>query len=184
MSTWVWIVIAVAATVVLVLAALAVWRASRRRNLQQAFGPEYDRTVADAPTQREAESQLAARQKRREQFDIRPLDPERRKNFVREWRGTQERFVDDPAEAVTQADLLIQVVMRERGYPVDEFEQRAADLSVDHPDVVSNYRAAHGLSVANERGRATTEDLRTAMIHYRSLFTELLETEPSETASR
>jgi hypothetical protein len=153
----------------------------RRGRLQQAFGPEYDRTVADAPTRREAESELAQRQKRRDELDIKPLSPEARERFADDWRGAQENFVDDPSGAVGDADRLIQQVMRERGYPVHDFEQRANDVSVDHPEVVSNYRAAHGISIANERGKASTEDLRTAMVHYRSLFAELLETEPAET---
>jgi len=98
------------------------------------------------------------------------------------WHNTQAKFVDEPEEAVGEADSLIQEVMRERGYPVQDFDQRSADLSVDHPDVISNYRAAHGISVANQRGKASTEDLRTAMVHYRALFTELLEAEPAETS--
>jgi hypothetical protein len=169
---------------VIVLAAIA-WSAAntrRRKGLQERFGDEYDRTVADAPSRREAESELAERQKRREELDVKPLEPQARDRYASEWQNTQARFVDDPEAAVGEADRLIQEVMRERGYPVDDFDQRSADLSVDHPNVISNYRAAHGISVANERGKASTEDLRTAMVHYRALFTELLETEPAETA--
>src|ERR687884_55880 len=141
MATWVWIVIAIAAVVVL---ALVLWSA------------------------------LRARQKRRDELDVKPLDPAARERYAEEWQATQARFVDDPGGAITEADVLIQRVMRERGYPVEDFEQRAADVSVDHPDVVNNYRAAHGISIAHERERATTEDLRVAMQHYRSLFDELL----------
>jgi hypothetical protein len=176
--TWGWVLIAIGA--VAVLAALA-WNAvatRRRKRLQERFGSEYDHTVADAPSRREAESELSEREKRREELEIRPLEPEARDRYAEQWRGAQERFVDDPAEAVGEADRLIQQVMRERGYPVDDFEQRAADLSVDHPEVISNYRAGHGISIANERGKASTEDLRTAMVHYRELFTELLEERP------
>src|ERR671937_2616575 len=182
MATGVWIVIAVAAVVVLALLLWSALRARRTRTLKEGFGPEYDRTVADAPSRREAESDLAERQKRREELEIKPLDPGARERYRSEWQRAQERFVDDPPGAVGDADRLIQDVMRERGYPVHDFEQRAADLSVDHPEVVSNYRAAHGISVANERGKASTEDLRTAMVHYRSLFAELLEVEPAEAA--
>jgi hypothetical protein len=173
---WVWAVIAIAAVVVL---ALIVWnalRARRTRTLREGFGPEYDRTVADAPSKREAEAELDERLKRREELDVKPLSPEARDRYVESWRVTQARFVDDPGGAIAEADVLIQQVMRERGYPVEDFEQRAADVSVDHPDVVNNYRAAHGISIAHEREKATTEDLRQAMVHYRSLFDDLLET--------
>jgi predicted nucleic acid-binding protein len=182
MPTWAWIVIVIAAAVIVVGAiAWSAARARRRKGLQERFGSEYDRTVADAPSRREAEANLNEREKRREQFDIRPLEQSSRDRYANEWDKTQARFVDDPEAAVGDADRLIQRVMLERGYPVDDFEQRANDLSVDHPDVISNYRAAHGISVANERGKASTEDLRTAMVHYRALFAELLETEPAET---
>ena len=175
MATWVWIVIAVAAVLVVAAIVWASLRTRRTRTLKEGFGPEYDRTVADAPSRREAESDLLERQKRREEFDIRPLDPDARDRYAEEWQATQARFVDDPGGAIAEADVLIQRVMRERGYPVEDFDQRAADLSVDHPEVVNNYRAAHGISTAHERERATTEDLRKAMQHYRSLFDELLE---------
>jgi hypothetical protein len=181
MPGWVWILIAIAAVVVLAVIAWSALRSRRTRTLREGFGPEYDRTVADAPSKREAEAELAERQKRREQLEIKPLSPEARDRYVESWRLTQAEFVDDPAAAIAKADALIQNVMRERGYPVEDFEQRAADVSVDHPEVVNNYRAAHGISVAHERDKASTEDLRQAMVHYRSLFAELLETrEPAE----
>ena len=176
MPTWAWILIVVAAAVVVV--AIVAWsalRARRTRTLREGFGPEYDRTVADAPSKREAEAELDERRKRREELDIQPLSPEARMGYAESWRNTQARFVDDPGGAIAEADVLIQRVMRERGYPVEDFEQRAADVSVDHPEVVNNYRAAHGISIAHERERASTEDLRVAMVHYRSLFAELLE---------
>jgi hypothetical protein len=182
MPTWGWVLIGIGVVAVCLLIAWRAFAARRRRGLQDTFGPEYDRTVADAPSRREAESELAERQKRHAELDIKPLDPEGQQRYRREWREAQAHFVDEPAEAVDEADRLIQQVMRERGYPVDDFEQRAADVSVDHPEVVANYRAAHGISVANDRGRASTEDLRTAMVHYRSLFAELLEAQPAETA--
>jgi hypothetical protein len=181
MPGWVWILIAIAAVVVLALIAWTALRSRRTRTLREGFGPEYDRTVADAPSKREAEAELAERQKRREELDIKPLTSEARDRYVESWRATQAEFVDDPSEAINKADVLIQQVMRERGYPVEDFEQRSADVSVDHPEVVNNYRAAHGISVAHERDKASTEDLRQAMVHYRSLFAELLETrEPAE----
>ena len=180
MDTWVWIVIAIAAVVVLAIVLWSVLRTRRTRTLREGFGPEYDRTVAEAPSKREAEADLAERQKRREELDIRPLSPGARDRYVEEWRTTQARFVDDPAGSIGDADTLIQQVMRDRGYPVEDFDQRAADVSVDHPEVVNNYRAAHGISIAHERGKASTEDLRQALIHYRSLFDELLETREGE----
>ena len=175
MATWVWIIIAIAAVAVLALVLWSALRARRTRTLREGFGPEYDRTVADAPSKREAEAELAERRSRREELDIRPLVAGARERYADEWQATQARFVDDPGGAITEADVLIQRVMRERGYPVEDFEQRAADVSVDHPEVVNNYRAAHGISVAHERGKASTEDLRTAMVHYRALFSDLLE---------
>ena len=181
MPTWAWILIAIAAVLIVGGIAWNAYNARRRRGLQDRFGDEYDRTVADAPSRREAEANLSEREKRREQLDIRQLDPSSRDRYASQWQNTQAAFVDDPETAVADADRLIQQVMRERGYPVDDFEQRSNDLSVDHPDVISNYRAAHGISVANDRGKASTEDLRTAMVHYRALFDDLLETEPAGT---
>src|SRR5919206_5273889 len=174
MATWIWIVIAIAAVVVLALVLWSALRARRTRTLREGFGPEYDRAVADAPSKREAEAELAERRKRREELDVKPLSPGARDRYAESWRNTQARFVDDPGGAIAETDGLIQQVMRERGYPVEDFEQRAADVSVDHPEVVNNYRAAHAISIAHERERASTEDLRVAMQHYRSLFDELL----------
>ena len=176
METWVWIVVIVAVVVIAVIAFLAVQRQRRKsEQLRERFGPEYDRTVSETGKRRSAESELSEREQRRDELDIRPLSDEARERYAGSWRETQERFVDAPSEAVRDADRLVQQVMRERGYPVDNFEQRSADVSVDHPDVVQDYRAAHGISMANEHGEASTEDLREAMIHYRSLFERLLE---------
>jgi len=184
MSTWVWIVMAIAAAIVVGVVARTAFRNRRTKTLQEGFGPEYDRTVADAPSKREAEADLQERRKRREELDIKPLSPNVREHYVVAWRETQARFVDDPAEAIGEADVLIQRVMRDRGYPTEDFDQRAADVSVDHPDVVNNFRAAHGISVAHTRGNASTEDLRQALVHYRALFDELLESrEPERTGA-
>jgi FtsZ-interacting cell division protein ZipA len=159
----------------LVVLALVASRQMRSRRLRERFGPEYDRTVAEAGDRKQAESQLQERTERRQQLDIVPLDPADRDRYVEAWRQTQARFVDEPAEATREADRLITDVMRKRGYPIDDFEQRAADISVDHPQVVDDYRAAQAIAAANERSEASTEDLRQALVHYRSLFEELLE---------
>jgi FtsZ-interacting cell division protein ZipA len=174
MDTWVWIVIVVVAIAIL---ALLLWRiaaARRTRGLQSTFGSEYERTVEETDSRKEAEAELRERQERRESFDIKPLSSGARDRYLRSWEQTQARFVDEPAGAVGEADELIQDVMRERGYPVEDFDQRAADLSVDHPDLVENYRAAHGVARRHVHGEADTEELRQAVVHYRALFEELL----------
>jgi len=176
MPTWAWIIIGVVAALVVIGAIAAVWARKRRTaGLRERFGPEYDRTVAERDKRGEAEQELAERERKREQLDIVPLSPESRTKYSDSWRTVQTKFVDDPAGTVGDADRLVTDVMRERGYPIDDFDQRAADISVDHPDVVENYRAAHGIYVTHERGGANTEDLRQAFVHYRALFEELLE---------
>jgi hypothetical protein len=182
MATWVWIVIAVVVVAIVLGVIWAALRARRTRGLQDQFGSEYDRVAADAPTKRAAEGELLERQKRHEEFDIRPLDPAQRDTFRAQWQSIQARFVDDPAGSVAAADSLIQTVMRTRGYPVDDFETRAGDLSVEHPDVVENYRAGHGIAVAHDRGKAGTEELRKAVQHYRALFAELVGVEETADA--
>lgn len=182
MPTWLWIVIAVAAAIVVIGVVVSALRTRRTHGLQERFGSEYDRVAADAPSRREAESELREREKRREELDIRPLDQSDRDRFRNRWQDVQAEFVDDPADAVLHADALIQEVMRTRGYPVDDFESRSADLSVDHPDVVEYYRAAHGIAVAHERGSAGTEELRHAVQHYRRLFDELVGSRDTEAA--
>jgi len=164
----------------LVVLALFTGRRRRSRKLREQFGPEYDRTVADAGDRKEAESRLQERTARRQRLDVVPLDPADRDRYVEAWRQTQARFVDEPAEATREADRLITAVMRQRGYPIDDFEQRAADISVDHPQVVDDYRAAQAIASANERSEASTEDLRQALVHYRSLFEELLEVDRAD----
>jgi hypothetical protein len=162
--------------VVAVVVILVAWIAIRKRRtmaLRRRFGPEYERTVREHGVAR-AENVLAAREKRVERFHIRELPRDQREHFVTEWRGVQSRFVDDPAGAVSAADLLVGQLMHARGYPTSDFEQRAADLSVEHPSVVDNYRAAHEIALRHSRNQANTEDLRNAMIYYRSLFENLL----------
>lgn len=165
------IVIVVAVVVIAALLWFAVGR--RRARLRQTFGPEYDRTVGERGSKRAAEAELRERLERRERLRIVPLDSAARDRYLDAWHRTQARFVDQPTAAVHEADRLISEVMRERGYPVEDFEQRAADISVDHPQVVDDYRTAH--AIASEDAGAGTEDLRQAMVHYRSLFEELLE---------
>ncbi len=177
MPTWAWIIIVVAAAI-LVAGAVAAYiaRQNQTKRLQERFGPEYERAVSDRGDQRAAEKELAERERKREQLDIVPLTPEARENYAGEWQDVQTRFVDDPANAVKDADRLVTDVMRDRGYPMDDFDQRAADISVDHPHVVENYRAAHEIDLQQQNGGAGTEDLRRAFVHYRALFDELLET--------
>jgi hypothetical protein len=176
MSTWVWIVIAVVAVIVVAGIVWSAQKSRRRRQLQEGFGPEYEHAVEATGNRRAAERELQERQERRQSLDIRELSPATRDRYSESWRTVQTRFVDDPGGAVREADGLVQSVMRDRGYPTDDFEQRAADVSVDHPHVVEHYRAAHRVWAANERGQATTEDLRQSLVHYRSLFDELLGT--------
>jgi len=171
--------------VVIVLVAIGLfffWQRRRTQNLQEQFGPEYKRAVDQYGDQRKAEAELAAREKRVSKLEIRLLAPADQSRFAEAWKKTQARFVDEPSQAVRDADGLVKEVMQARGYPVGDFDQRVADVSVDHPNVVTNYRAAHDIAARNNSGNATTEDLRQALVHYRLLFEELLE--PTETVTR
>ena len=175
MDTWVWIVIGVIVAIVVLGVVFSALRTRRSRSLQDQFGREYDRTVDKAGGRREAERELAERQKRHDELELRPLSQDARDRYLQQWQVTQGRFVDDPTGAVSEADDLVQRVMRDRGYPVDDFEQRAADISVEHPELVEKYRTANGIARASERGEASTEDLRHSVRHYRALFVELLD---------
>jgi hypothetical protein len=171
--------IVLAAVVILIIAVLA-WVYMRKRgsttaNLRQKFGPEYELAVRKHGSERKAEAQLAERQKRIERLNIRDLDPMEHERFSKQWESVQSRFVDSPRGAVAEADDLVTSLMKTRGYPVSDFDQRAGDISVAHPRVVENYRAAHEIALRVGKDEATTEDLRTAMIHYRSLFEELVQ---------
>ena len=166
----------------------AIWfytRSKRTEALQQRFGPEYDRALAEHKDQSRAERELKEREERIEHLNIRPLVPEERDRFAERWQAVQARFVDDPNDATEQADQLVGEVMATRGYPVGDFEQRAADVSVNHPRVVEHYRAAHEIAMRNSRGDADTEQLRQALVHFRALFEDLLEVEaPARTEAR
>ncbi|HKU24061.1 MAG TPA: hypothetical protein VJQ54_01250 [Candidatus Sulfotelmatobacter sp.] len=170
------ILIAVVVIAVIVVAAIGFISSRKRRSrkLQEHFGPEYDRVLKQEGDQRKAEGVLEFREKRREKFKIRPLSATDRQSFSTRWREVQARFVDDPRGAVTVADSLVTDVMQARGYPIGEFDQRTADLSVDYPTIVDNYRAGHDIAMRHSEGKASTEDLRQAMVHYRVLFEELL----------
>ena len=171
--------IALAVAVILVIAGLAWLYLRKRRNttavLRKKFGPEYDRAVKVHGSERKAEGKLEDREKRVEKLNLRDLDPIEHQRFSKRWESVQSRFIDSPKGAVTEADDLVSSLMKTRGYPVSEFDQRAADISVDHPRVVENYRSAHEIALRVGKDAATTEDLRTAMIHYRSLFEELVQ---------
>jgi hypothetical protein len=172
--------IVLAVAVILIIAVLLAWLYVRKRRsttagLRQRFGPEYERAVREHGSERKAEAKLADREKRVEKLTIRDLDPIEHESFSKRWVSVQSRFVDSPKGAVTEADELVSSLMKTRGYPVSDFDQRAADISVDHPRVVENYRSAHEIALRVGKDEATTEDLRTAMIQYRSLFEELVQ---------
>jgi hypothetical protein len=171
----VFLVVVVMAFVALAIAAWIVVHKIRTNRLRGRFGPEYERTVAELGDRGKAEDELEARRKRVEKLTLRPLSPEQQERFGSQWAAAQARFVDDPKGAVADANRLVKDVMLARGYPMGDFEQRAADISVDHPGVVSNYRSAREIASRSEAGKASTEDLRKAVIYYRALFEELLE---------
>jgi hypothetical protein len=160
---------------VVILVCLLVQRRRMGRTLRQRFGNEYEWAVSEHGSERKAQERLLDREKRVEKLDIRTLEPADRLRFQEEWKNVQAHFVDAPTEAVAQADALLTTVMERRGYPVTDFEQRAADISVDHPKVTENYRAANIIASRIGKSEVGTEDLRTAMIHYRALFDELVQ---------
>jgi hypothetical protein len=171
-----------AAIVILVIVVVAVLFAAgwffggqaRSRRLRQKFGPEYDRHVENAEDRKAAERELAEREKRHSQLELRPLSDSARTRYTEEWALVQERFVDEPGDAVITADGLLHNVMRDRGYPTEGFDQQAADLSVEHAAVVEHYRRGHEIRTRHDRTEATTEDLRQALVHYRTIFHELV----------
>ncbi len=166
--------------IVVIMGAIMAPRFARRKQgqkLQNKFGPEYDRTVQSAGNEKKAQAELKDRQKHMDTLNIRPLSVSERERYQAEWTGIQAKFVDQPGQATVEADHLIMEVMKVRAYPVSDFDQRAADISVNYPTLVSNYRAARAIAIKNEQHTANTEELRQALIYYRSLFDELLKDE-------
>jgi hypothetical protein len=170
------VAVIVIAVIVVVALGTGILYDSRRRRLRQRFGPEYDRLVDERDSRLKAEAELAAREKRVRGLDIRPLNPAAQARYMQEWSAIQERFVDEPAQAVAAAQRLVMAVMSDRGYPTERDDQVIADLSVDHANTLDHYRAATAISQQAAEGAASTESLRQAMIHYRALFRDLLGT--------
>lgn len=184
MTETAWIVVAIVVAAIIVGAALLWSRRRRSEHLKERFGPEYDRAVEAKGDRAKAEADLAEREKRVEKLSIRPLEPDERREFIDRWSQVQARFVDDPPRAVAFADALLGDVMKARGYPVSDFEQRAGDISVDHPLVVEHYHKGHDIALRHQNGKASTEDLRQAMIHYRALFDNLVGAEAPARSER
>jgi hypothetical protein len=185
MDTQMWIVlVAVLVGIIIFLGGYIYFERKRSRDLQARFGPEYDRTLDKYQNQRAAEEELKAREERVRKLRIVPLSPADGARFSEVWRSLQNRFVDSPRAAVEDADREVRELMEKRGYPVGDFERRAADISVDHPSVVENYRRAHQIALHSHDGTADTEELRKAIIHYRALFDELLEVRTPDRTTR
>jgi hypothetical protein len=183
-DTQTWII--VAAAVALGLVAIGAWfyRRKQSHRLQEHFGPEYHRTLNELGSRTKGESELKAREKRVGRLEILPLAPAEAARFSEAWGALQSRFVDNPKGVVVQAEQLVRELMEKRGYPMGDFERRAGDISVDHPDVVANYRAAQSIALRDQKGTADTEELRKAVVHYRALFDELLQVrEPNQEVS-
>jgi hypothetical protein len=168
-----WLLVVLAIVVVLVIAVVAIPQL-RSRSLKERFGPEYDRLVDEEGDRRSAEAELRGRVKRRGSLQISDLEPAAREAYAEQWLKAQQRFIDEPGQTVAEADGLVQTVMRERGYPVDDFDERIEMMSVDHPQLVDNYRTAHAIQLRSEQQEASTDDLREAFQRYRALFSELL----------
>jgi hypothetical protein len=175
-------VVIVLVILLIIVAGIAFWMYRQKRQteeLRDRFGPEYERAVSSEGDRSRAEAELRAREERVDKLDIRPLSNPEREQFAQRWRSTQARFVDDPAGATKEADELVMEVMQARGYPMGDFDRRAADVSVDHPGVVDHYRAAHAIARRIDDGSEDTEELRLALVHYRALFEDLLDTRES-----
>jgi uncharacterized protein YneF (UPF0154 family) len=177
-TTLIIIIVVVVVVIVGVILGLVFSRRRHSDKLQEKFGTEYDRTVQSMGSEKKAQTELNERQKHVGTLDIRPLSVSEHDRYLAEWTAVQSKFVDEPGKAIIDADRLIMEVMQIRGYPVSDFEQRAADISVNYPALVTNYRGAREIANKNKLGQANTEELRQAMIYYRSLFEELLKTEP------
>lgn len=182
MDTQMWIILVVALVAIIIgLGGFIYFQRHRSQQLQKRFGSEYDRTLGEHRSQSEAEKELKSREERVKKLHIVPLSSVDAARFNEEWRSVQNRFVDNPKVAVEDADRTVRELMEKRGYPMGDFEQRAADISVDHASVVDNYRHAHEIALRNQRGAANTEDLRQAVVYYRAIFNELLEiSEPQQ----
>lgn len=173
MSSDLLIIVAVAAILIAV-GGWFLYNKRRSEQLRTRFGSEYDRQVEEQGSRSKAEADLAEREKRVSKLTIQPLSPADQDRFLDRWTKVQATFVDDPERSIDYADALVAEAMSARGYPVSDFEQRAGDISVDHPNVVQHYRAGHDIAVRHSRGEASTDDLRQALIHYRALFEELV----------
>ena len=178
------IIAVIVAAVILVALGWFLWTQSRRRRLRDRFGPEYERAVESGGSTRAGERELMEREKRHSDFEITSLAPAERDRYARQWQVIQERFVDQPGTAVAEADRLVTVVMGERGYPTEGYEQQVSDLSVRHSSTLDHYRVAHDIKHRNDDSEASTEELREAMIHYRSLFDDLLDSNMDTRAKR
>jgi hypothetical protein len=178
------IVVIILIILVLVVIAAIVYgvRASRRKQLQNTFGPEYDRVVADTGSRSEGEKELREREKRHAELELKPLSAESRATYSAAWEEVQIDFVDHPEQAVSTADELVTRLITERGYPTGDYDERLANLSVDHARTLGHYRDAHAISQRSAKGEASTEDLRQALVHYRALFADLLGTDPLKTS--
>ncbi|CAM4504497.1 hypothetical protein NONI108955_37465 [Nocardia ninae] len=174
MSSGVLITVIVLVVLVAVVIALVVWPMVRRQRLRSRFGPEYDRTVEEHDDRRAAERELAERERRHAELELRALSPEQKQLYTAQWVEVQERFIDDPVEALQSADRLLTTVMAQRGYPTENFDQQVADLSVEHAEALGHYRAAHEIATRATGSEVSTEDRRTAIVHYRDLFQDLL----------
>jgi len=174
MSTLVVVIIVIAAVAALVLITLLVRQELRRRHLREKFGPEYERTVKDRQSTRGADRELAKREKRHAELDIKPLSPSTRERYTQQWSLIQVQFVDRPAAAVAEADRVLVELMAELGYPTEGYDQQVADLSVRHSRTLEHYRAAHETMQGHEETQASTEELRDAMVRYRNVFEDLL----------
>ncbi len=169
------IVILIGVLIIVAAVGLYLLQQRRSRRLRSHFGPEYDRAVREHGSPSKAEQALRAREKRMEKVHVHPLSAPERDRFADQWHEIQARFVDDPAGSIREADRLVYDVMLARGYPMSDFERRAEDISVDHPHVVKNYRSAHEIAMSEQEGKASTEDLRQALVYYRDLFDDLIE---------
>ncbi|MEV4517667.1 hypothetical protein AB0K00_53005 [Dactylosporangium sp. NPDC049525] len=173
-STATVVAIVIIVLAIVAIAAVAISRHRRTEALRRRFGPEYERAVGEQHSRRAAERDLQDRERRHAELELKELDPRQRQRYAEQWERMQAHFVEEPEAATREADELVTKVMGERGYPVDDFDTRVQDLSVDHAETIGHYRDAHEINKVNERGQASTEQLRQALMHYRSLFAELL----------